>query len=89
MHRRMLRAKDEDGARSRSREKLQFVNVALNVDRGSLRDSNGAEVALRPKSLNLLVSPSAGALCRATSLFEAVAGVVGRLNARRTLAILR
>ncbi len=37
-------------------EMLRYGNVALDVDRGSLRDANGAEVALRPKSLGLLLT---------------------------------
>ena len=40
-------------------EMLRFGNVALDVDRALLRDSNGAEVALRPKSLDLLLDARA------------------------------
>ena len=37
-------------------EMLRFGNVSFEVDRALLRDSNGAEVALRPKSLDLLLT---------------------------------
>jgi DNA-binding winged helix-turn-helix (wHTH) protein len=35
---------------------LRFGNVALDMSRGSLRGGDGAEVALRPKSLDLLLA---------------------------------
>jgi TolB-like protein len=35
---------------------LRFGNVILDVSRGSLRDGGGAEVALRPKALDLLLT---------------------------------
>ena len=37
-------------------ETLRFGNVTLDVSRGSLRDSAGVDVALRPKSLDLLLA---------------------------------
>ena len=37
-------------------EMLRLGNVVLDMSRGSLRDGNGAEVALRPKSLDLLLT---------------------------------
>jgi TolB-like protein len=37
-------------------EMLRFGNVVLDMSRGSLRDGDGAEVALRPKSLDLLLT---------------------------------
>jgi TolB-like protein len=37
-------------------EMLRFGNVELDMSRGSLRDGNGAEVALRPKSLDVLLT---------------------------------
>jgi hypothetical protein len=36
-------------------EMLRFGDVVLDVDRGLLRDGKGAEVALRPKSLDAVV----------------------------------
>jgi TolB-like protein len=55
-------------------EMLRFGNVALDVDRGSLRDSNGAEVALRPKSLDLLLTlaHNPGRVMSRDELFDAV-----------------
>jgi hypothetical protein len=35
---------------------LRFGDVALDVDRALLRDRNGTEIALRPKSLDLLLT---------------------------------
>jgi TolB-like protein/tetratricopeptide (TPR) repeat protein len=55
-------------------EMLRFGNVVLNVDHGSLRNSNGAEVALRPKSLDLLLAlaRNPGRVTSRDELFDAV-----------------
>ena len=55
-------------------EMLRFGNVALDVERALLRDSNGAEVALRPKSLDLLLqlARNPGRILSRDELFEAV-----------------
>ena len=55
-------------------EMLRFGNVSFEVDRALLRDSNGAEVALRPKSLDLLLTlaRNAGRLMSRDELFDAV-----------------
>jgi TolB-like protein len=55
-------------------EMLRFGNVVLDIDRGLLRDSNGAEVALRPKSLDLLVelARNSGRILSRDQLFDAV-----------------
>ena len=37
-------------------EMLRFGDVVLDVDRALLRAQNGTEIALRPKSLDLLVT---------------------------------
>src|ERR1700723_1726557 len=37
-------------------ETLRLVNVMLDLSRGCLRDSGGAEIALRPKSLEVLLA---------------------------------
>ena len=37
-------------------ETLRFANVTLDLRRASLRDETGAEVALRPKSVDLLLA---------------------------------
>jgi DNA-binding winged helix-turn-helix (wHTH) protein len=57
-----------------SMEMLRFGNVALDVERALLRDSNGAEVALRPKSLDLLLqlARNPGRTLSRDELFEAV-----------------
>ncbi len=36
-------------------ELLRFGNVVLDLSRGCVRDSSGAEIGLRPKSLDLLL----------------------------------
>src|SRR5580698_10907714 len=55
-------------------EMLRFGNVSFEVDRALLRDSNGAEVALRPKSLDLLLTlaRNAGRIMSRDELFDAV-----------------
>ena len=55
-------------------EMLRFGNVVLDVDRALLRDSKGAEVALRPKSLDLLLelARNPGRILSRDELFEAV-----------------
>jgi TolB-like protein/Tfp pilus assembly protein PilF len=55
-------------------EMLRFGNVALDVDRALLRDSKGAEVALRPKSLDLLLelARNPGRIISRDELFDAV-----------------
>ena len=55
-------------------EMLRFGNVLLDVDRAVLRDSNGAEVALRPKSLDLLLmlARHPGRVLSRDELFDAV-----------------
>jgi TolB-like protein len=55
-------------------EMVRFGNVVLDVDRGLLRDSRGAEVALRPKSLDLLVTlaRNSGRVISRDELFDAV-----------------
>jgi TolB-like protein len=57
-----------------SMEMLRFGNVALDVDRALLRDSKGAEVALRPKSLDLLLelARNPGRIISRDELFDAV-----------------
>jgi adenylate cyclase len=57
-----------------SMEMLRFGNVALDVDRALLRDSKGAEVALRPKSLDLLLelARNPGRILSRDELFDAV-----------------
>jgi adenylate cyclase len=53
---------------------LHFGNVLLDVDRGGLRDSSGADILLRPKSLDLLIALARGAGCVLSrdELFSAV-----------------
>ena len=53
---------------------LRFGNVVLDVDRAALRDSNGAEIALRPKSLDLLLTlaRNPGRVMSRDELFESV-----------------
>jgi adenylate cyclase len=53
---------------------LRFGNVVLDVDRGLLRDSNGAEVMLRPKALDLLITMARnpGRVMSRDELFDAV-----------------
>jgi adenylate cyclase len=55
-------------------EMLRFGDVVLDVDRGLLRDSKGAEVALRPKSLDLLLelARNPGRVMSRDVLFDAV-----------------
>src|SRR5271170_8470561 len=55
-------------------EMLRFGDVVLDVDRGLLRDSKGAEVALRPKSLDLLLAlaRNPGRIMSRDELFDAV-----------------
>jgi TolB-like protein len=55
-------------------EMLRFGDVVLDVDRGLLRDSTGAEVALRPKSLDLLLTlaRNSGRVMSRGELFDAV-----------------
>jgi TolB-like protein len=55
-------------------ETLRFGNVTLDISRGSLRDSAGAEVALRPKSLDLLLvlARNPGRTLSRDELFDAV-----------------
>src|SRR5271156_7050121 len=53
---------------------LRFGDVVLDVDRGLLRDSKGAEVALRPKSLDLLLelARNPGRILSRDEIFNAV-----------------
>jgi len=53
---------------------LRFGNVVLDLDRALLRDSSGAEVALRPKSLDLLLelARNPGRVMSRDELFDAV-----------------
>jgi len=55
-------------------EMLRFGDVVLDVGRGLLRDSKGAEVALRPKSLDLLLelARNPGHILSRDELFDAV-----------------
>src|ERR1700691_2822815 len=55
-------------------ETLRFGNLVLDVARGSLRDGDGAEGALRPKSLDLLVAlaRNLGRIMSRDELFDAV-----------------
>ena len=55
-------------------EMLRFGDVVLDVDRALLRDRKGAEVALRPKSLDLLLelARSPGRILSRDELFNAV-----------------
>jgi TolB-like protein/Tfp pilus assembly protein PilF len=55
-------------------EMLRFGDVVLDVDRGLLRDGKGAEVALRPKSLDLLLelARNPGRILSRDELFDAV-----------------
>src|SRR5271154_3981441 len=55
-------------------EMLRFGDVALDVDRALLRDCNGTEIALRPKSLDLLVTlaRNSGRVMSRDELFDAV-----------------
>jgi DNA-binding winged helix-turn-helix (wHTH) protein len=57
-----------------SMEMLRFGDVVLDVGRGLLRDSKGAEVALRPKSLDLLLELASkpGHILSRDELFDAV-----------------
>src|SRR6202167_4841472 len=57
-----------------SMEMLRFGDVVLDVDRGLLRDSKGAEVALRPKSLDLLLelARNRGRILSRDEIFNAV-----------------
>lgn len=53
---------------------LRYANVVLDADRALLRDSNGVEVALRPKSLDLLLllGRNPGRVMSRDELFDAV-----------------
>ncbi|MGA8445425.1 MAG: winged helix-turn-helix domain-containing protein, partial [Roseiarcus sp.] len=53
---------------------LRFGNVVLDMSRGSLRAGDGAEVALRPKSLDLLLAlaRNPGRIMSRDELFDAV-----------------
>ena len=55
-------------------ETLRFGNVVLDISRRSLRDGGGAEVALRPKSLDLLLAlaRNPGRIMSRDELFDAV-----------------
>src|SRR5271163_4379152 len=55
-------------------EMLRFGDVALDVDRALLRDCNGTEIALRPKSLDLLLTlaRNSGRVMSRDELFDAV-----------------
>ena len=55
-------------------EMLRFGDVVLDVDRALLRDQNGTEIALRPKSLDLLVTlaRNPGRVISRDELFDAV-----------------
>jgi TolB-like protein len=55
-------------------EILRFGNVVLDVERALLRDSKGVEVALRPKSLDLLLelARNPGRIMSRDELFDAV-----------------
>jgi len=55
-------------------EMLRFGDVVLDIDRSLLRDSKGAEVALRPKSLDLLLTlaRNPGRVVSRDELFDAV-----------------
>ena len=55
-------------------ETLRFGNVVLDISRRSLRDGDGAEVALRPKSLDLLLAlaRNPGRIMSRDELFDAV-----------------
>jgi TolB-like protein/Tfp pilus assembly protein PilF len=55
-------------------EMLRFGNVVLDVGRGSLHDSSGVAVALRPKSLDLLLTLARypGRVMSRDELFDAV-----------------
>src|ERR1700683_3439129 len=55
-------------------EMLRFGDVVLDVDRALLRDPNGIEVALRPKSLDLLLTlaRNPGRIMSRGELFDAV-----------------
>jgi TolB-like protein len=55
-------------------EMLRFGDVVLDVDRALLRDPNGTEVALRPKSLDLLLTlaRNPGRVVSRDELFDAV-----------------
>jgi adenylate cyclase len=55
-------------------EILRFGEVVLDVNRASLRDPNGTEIALRPKSLGLLVTlaRNPGRVISRDELFDAV-----------------
>jgi len=55
-------------------EMLRFGNVVLDMSRGSLRDGDGAEVALRPKSLDLLLAlaRNPGRIMSHDELFDSV-----------------
>jgi TolB-like protein len=55
-------------------EMLRFGDVALDVDRALLRDGNGTEIALRPKSLDLLLTlaRNSGRVMSRDELFDAV-----------------
>jgi TolB-like protein len=55
-------------------ETLRFANVMLDVGGGALRNTNGAEIALRPKSLDLLLAlaRNPGRVMSRDELFDAV-----------------
>lgn len=55
-------------------EPLRFGNVVLDLSRGCVRDSSGAEIALRPKSLDLLLmlARNRGRVLSRDELFDAV-----------------
>src|SRR5271154_5112934 len=55
-------------------ETLRFGNLVLDIGRGSLRDGDGTEIALRPKSLDLLLmlARNPGRVISRDDLFDAV-----------------
>ena len=55
-------------------ETLRLGNVMLDLSRGCLRDSGGAEIALRPKSLEVLLAlaRNPGRILSRDDLFDAV-----------------
>jgi TolB-like protein len=68
------RWKNDDCSEWTSMEMLRFGDVALDVDRALLRDGNGTEIALRPKSLDLLLTlaRNSGRVMSRDELFDAV-----------------
>src|SRR5271154_260973 len=55
-------------------ETLRFGNLVLDIGRGSLRDGDGTEIALRPKSLDLLLmlARNPGRVFSRDELFDAI-----------------